>query len=68
MPSVSKKQHNFMTAIAHSPEFAQETGVPMSVGKEFTVADALAAAPSKGGKAKTKSKGTKGKKGKGGKC
>jgi len=39
MPSVSKKQHNFMTAIAHSPEFAKKVGVPMSVGKDFTKAD-----------------------------
>ena len=39
MPSVSKKQHNFMTAIAHSPEFAKKAGVPMSVGKDFTKAD-----------------------------
>ena len=39
MPSVSKKQHNFMQAVAHSPSFAKKTGVPQSVGKEFSNAD-----------------------------
>ena len=39
MPSVSKKQHNFMEAIAHSPSFAKKVGVPQSVGKEFNNAD-----------------------------
>ena len=39
MPSTSKKQHNFMAAIAHSPSFAKKAGVPMSVGKEFVNAD-----------------------------
>lgn len=39
MPSSSKKQHNFMAAIAHSPSFAKKAGVPMSVGKDFTAAD-----------------------------
>ena len=39
MPSSSKKQHNFMAAIAHSPSFAKKVGVPMSVGKEFNNAD-----------------------------
>jgi hypothetical protein len=39
MPSKSKKQHNFMAAIAHSPEFAKKAGVPMSVGKDFITAD-----------------------------
>jgi hypothetical protein len=39
MPSVSKKQHNFMEAIAHSPSFAKKVGVPMSVGKDFAKAD-----------------------------
>jgi hypothetical protein len=39
MPSVSKKQHNFMAAIAHSPSFAKKVGVPMSVGKDFVTAD-----------------------------
>jgi hypothetical protein len=39
MPSKSKKQHNFMAAVAHSPEFAKRTGVSMDVGKEFVEAD-----------------------------
>jgi hypothetical protein len=39
MPSVSKKQHNFMEAIAHSPSFAKKAGVPQSVGKDFSTAD-----------------------------
>jgi predicted transcriptional regulator len=39
MPSTSKKQHNFMAAIAHSPSFAKKAGVPQSVGKDFTEAD-----------------------------
>lgn len=39
MPSKSKKQHNFMEAVAHNPEFAKKAGVPQSVGKEFSKAD-----------------------------
>ena len=39
MPSVSKKQHNFMAAIAHSPSFAKKVGVPQSVGQDFNKAD-----------------------------
>jgi hypothetical protein len=39
MPSHSKKQHNFMEAIAHSPSFAKKVGVPQSVGKDFSAAD-----------------------------
>ena len=39
MPSVSRKQHNFMEAVAHSPSFAKKVGVPQSVGKEFAEAD-----------------------------
>ena len=39
MPSVSKKQHNFMAAVAHNPEFAKKAGVPQSVGKDFNQAD-----------------------------
>lgn len=39
MPSVSKKQHNFMAAVAHSPAFAKKAGVPQSVGEEFSKAD-----------------------------
>jgi hypothetical protein len=39
MPSTSKKQHNFMAAVANNPKFAKKAGVPQSVGKEFTAAD-----------------------------
>jgi hypothetical protein len=39
MPSVSKKQHNFMAAVANNPSFAKKVGVPQSVGKEFNNAD-----------------------------
>ncbi len=39
MPSTSKKQADFMRAVAHSPEFAKKAGVPQSVGKEFSNAD-----------------------------
>ena len=39
MPSTSKKQHNFMEAIAHSEKFAKKVGVPQSVGKDFVQAD-----------------------------
>ena len=39
MPSTSKKQHNFMEAIAHSPSFAKKVGVPQSVGQDFSSAD-----------------------------
>ena len=39
MPSVSKKQHNFMAAVANNASFAKKAGVSQSVGKEFTAAD-----------------------------
>ena len=39
MPSTSKKQHNFMAAVANNPEFAKKVGVPQSVGKDFSTAD-----------------------------
>jgi hypothetical protein len=39
MPSSSKKQHNFMEAVAHSPAFAKKVGVPQSVGQDFNKAD-----------------------------
>jgi len=39
MPSTSKKQHNFMEAVAHNPSFAKKVGVPMSVGKDYSTAD-----------------------------
>jgi hypothetical protein len=38
MPSKSKKQHNFMEAVAHNPAFAKKAGVPQSVGKDFSEA------------------------------
>jgi hypothetical protein len=39
MPSVSKKQHNFMAAVAHNPAFAKKVGVSQAVGKDFNTAD-----------------------------
>jgi hypothetical protein len=39
MPSTSKKQHNFMAAVANNPSFAKKVGVPQSVGKDFSNAD-----------------------------
>jgi hypothetical protein len=39
MPSTSKKQHNFMAAVANNPAFAKKAGVPQSVGQDFTKAD-----------------------------
>jgi len=39
MPSTSDKQHRFMEAVAHSPDFAKKAGVPQSVGKDFAKAD-----------------------------
>ena len=39
MPSVSKKQHNLMAAVAKNPSFAKKVDIPQSVGKEFLAAD-----------------------------
>lgn len=39
MPSSTKKQHNFMEAIAHNKAFAKKVGVPQSVGEDFSNAD-----------------------------
>jgi hypothetical protein len=39
MPSTSRKQHNFMEAVAHNPAFAKKSGVPQSVGQDFSSAD-----------------------------
>ena len=39
MPSVSKKQHNLMAAVAHNPAFAKKVGIKQSVGQEFAAAD-----------------------------
>jgi len=39
MPSTSKKQHNFMAAIAKNPAFAKKVGIKQSVGEDFMKAD-----------------------------
>lgn len=39
MPSKSKKQHDFMEAVAHSAKFAKKVGVPQKVGQDFSEAD-----------------------------
>jgi hypothetical protein len=39
VPSTSKKQHNFMAAVANNPAFAKKAGIPQNVGKEFVTAD-----------------------------
>ena len=39
MPSVSKKQENFMRAVAHNKEFADKVGVKQEVGEDFEAAD-----------------------------
>ena len=39
MPSTSKKQANFMKAVANNPKFAKKAGVPSKVGKDFSAAD-----------------------------
>jgi hypothetical protein len=39
MPSVSKKQHNLMAAVAKNPSFAKKVGIKPSVGEEFLKAD-----------------------------
>ena len=39
MPSSSKKQHNFMAAVAHSPSFAKKVGISQGVGSDFVKAD-----------------------------
>lgn len=39
MPSVSKKQHNLMAAVAKNPAFAKKVGIKQSVGEEFLKAD-----------------------------
>jgi len=39
VPSTSKKQHNFMAAVANNPKFAKKVGVSQSVGKDFNNAD-----------------------------
>jgi len=39
MPSVSKKQHNLMAAVANNPAFAKKAGIPQRVGADFLKAD-----------------------------
>lgn len=39
MPSVSKKQHNLMAAVANNPKFAKQVGIKQSVGEDFMKAD-----------------------------
>jgi hypothetical protein len=39
VPSTSWKQHKFMAAVKHSPQFAARVGVPQSVGQDFIAAD-----------------------------
>lgn len=39
MPSVSRKQRNFMAAAAHDPKFAKKAGVSQGVAREFNQAD-----------------------------
>jgi len=39
MPSVSRKQHKLMEAVAHNPAFAKKVGIPRSVGEDFVKAD-----------------------------
>ena len=39
MPSVSKKQHNLMAAVAKNPAFAKKVGIKQSVGEDFLSAD-----------------------------
>jgi len=39
MPSTSKKQENFMRAVAHNKEFADKVGVDQKVGEDFEAAD-----------------------------
>jgi hypothetical protein len=38
MPATSLKQKKFMDAVAHNPAFAEQAGVPQSVGKDFSEA------------------------------
>jgi len=55
MPSVSKKQHNLMAAVAHNPKFAKKAGIPQSVGKHFHEADKMKRKKyDEGGKASSK--------------
>jgi hypothetical protein len=39
MPSKSEKQHRFMQAAAHNPQFAKKAGISPKLAKEFIEAD-----------------------------
>ena len=39
MPSKSPAQKRLMAAAAHNPKFAKRVGVPVSVAREFNMAD-----------------------------
>ena len=58
MPSVSKKQHNLMAAVANNPKFAKKVGIPKKVGEEFMKAD-KGRIFSRGGEMMDKKKGMK---------
>ena len=49
MPSKSKKQHDFMAAVANNPKFAKQAGVPQSVGEKFMKMDKKMKKYAKGG-------------------
>jgi hypothetical protein len=38
MPANSQAQYRFMQAVAHNPQFAQQAGIPQSVGQEYAQA------------------------------
>ena len=59
MPSVSKKQHNLMAAVAHSPAFAKKVGISQDVGKHFMSKDKGKKFAKGGGTAKKSSSTTK---------
>lgn len=39
MPTHSKKQHDFMQAVAHNKEFAEKVNVPQDIAKDFVEHD-----------------------------
>lgn len=47
MPAKSKKQENFMQAVANNPAFAKKVGVPSKVGREFTKGSDMKSKPKK---------------------
>jgi hypothetical protein len=38
MPAVSKAQARLMQAVAHNPQVAKSTGIPQSVGQDYSQA------------------------------